>query len=108
MADVTALELVNTVLNFHRFPEVTDFSKTEAKVALKVINMGVDKILNSNDWDFARRHDGVLVDLSPACWIRTCCFKSAIKGSTREAFQTTETMIVVSRVMMLAYVSRSG
>jgi hypothetical protein len=60
VADVTALDLVNRVLTFHRFGEVTEFAAPESKAVLITINQAIDKVLNSNDWEFSRRHDGTL------------------------------------------------
>jgi hypothetical protein len=61
MPSYTALQLVNRVILRARAGSgVADFTGTLAQTVLQCVNEAKDYVLESRDWDFDHRHDGVL------------------------------------------------
>jgi hypothetical protein len=60
MASVTALELLNRVRLFRRQPTTTVFATPEDTVTLNAINMAVENVLSTKNWQFDLRTDGQL------------------------------------------------
>ena len=65
MASVTALQLVNRTRYLRRQPPIEAFSTDEDTVSLNAVNMAVENILGTRNFDFDLRHDGAFTTKTP-------------------------------------------